>query len=282
MPGLFTTLVHRLNDAVEYHAEYAADVQSGHRNKNGFKTDLWHQREREAEERSRRRRHRHRRHHGEGKEGETGEESVMMSGALVEGGAKEAEGEAAAAPEGVVDPFADPGAEKEDSQGKQEHRRRGGEGHGHRRRHRDTNDAGIEILEPSSGPLGRELPPGPPGQGPPIQGPGPQGPPRQRSKWEHKRTGRSMSPQKVEMRPWLRKLLKKGPTAQKGGKGMPQAMNGPPFPMGDPRGQQGRRMTPPGQPYIDGQLHSDFLYVQFSVSCKFWSAQACCTCRMIF
>lgn len=50
MPGIFTKVVKRMNDAVDYHAEYVADVEAGRRDKMGRKTEAWHEREREEEE----------------------------------------------------------------------------------------------------------------------------------------------------------------------------------------------------------------------------------------
>jgi len=306
--------VKRMNDAVDYHAEYVADVEAGRRDKMGRKTEAWHEREREEEERRRRRRHKHRRHRGDGEErGERG--GAEMSGGLGggEGVPEGARGGEAVAP-GGENPFADPNPGGEERDGHRRHRSghghghhhgrhgsrdrggesrghghherhgsrdRGGEGHGHRRRPRDNNnnnDDGVEILEPGNGPLGRALPLEPPGQGPRNQGPqrtqGPprtQGPQRQRTKWVDKRTGRSVSPPKVEMRPWLKKLLGK-PPAKQGTGGMPKGLIDPQYGGGDPRygggdpgygggdprygggdprqGPRGRS-SPPGHPYID-------------------------------
>lgn len=198
MPGLFSAAVKRLNDAVEYHAEYLANTESGHRDKYGRKTERWYDREEEA---ARRRRHRHRRHRDEGEEEvkEVGDGAAEdgLHGQEAEAGG-EGEGEAVAPRE---ENSVGGGGHRHHHQ-RHHHSSRGGEhDHRHRRHHDSSSDAGVEILDHGDGPLGRELPPEEEEES---------RRPRQRERWVDKKTGREVSPpQKVEMRPWLRKLLKR-------------------------------------------------------------------------
>ena len=267
MPGLFTKVVHRLNDALEYHAEFMEDGRAGRRTGFGKKTEAWY----EEEERRRRNRHRRRRHHREGvsREGE----SVDNGGAdAADGGERGVPGEEGSAEgeRGLAAEEGDAGApagqnhspapgERDDHRRRRHHsgnddyhghrrhrsRDRDGDHHrsrGHRRRHND-DDAGIEILQPQDAPLGRELPPQAPDEGPRRQNL------RNRGGWVD-RQGRSVSPPRVELRGWVKKLFGKQPP-QQNPKGNLRTLK-------DPRYRDNGRQQPyqpraPGHPYIDDE-----------------------------
>ena len=254
MPGLFTKAVKRLNDAVDYHAEILADQHAGRRGHLGAKKEAWYEHDEELP----RRRHRHRHHHDEKREkakkdGEGGERGGPEEAASAGG-----EGQAAA-PEGET-----PSKASSERSGHR-HRRHGSRGHGHRRHrsrsggrsggrggeghtrhHHGNDDTGVEILERDKQPLGRELPPQEQNRRPG----------RRSEKWQYvDKQGRSVSPPKIELRPWVKKLFGGKPhPSQNGPKGAPRGnpgmMNGL-RDTGNGRQQQHSLGSAPGHPYID-------------------------------
>ena len=256
MPGLFAKAVKRLNDAVDYHAEILADQHAGRRGHLGAKKEAWY----EHDEELRRRRHRHRHRHEEKREkakddGKRGERGGQGKEATAAG-----EGQAMA-PEGKGENPSGASSEK----GGHRHRRHGSRGHGHRRhrspsgdrsggrggegrtRHHHGNDnVGVEILERDKQPLGRELPPQEQNRRPG----------RRSEKWQYvDKKGRSVSPPKIELRPWVKKLFGGKPhPLQNSPKGAPQGNRGMTNGLrntGNGRQQQHHRGLAPRHLYID-------------------------------
>ncbi|KAL9029014.1 MAG: hypothetical protein Q9196_002692 [Gyalolechia fulgens] len=77
---LLTRIAHRIKDAREEYTERIQDSQSGHRDKYGRKTHLWHEREYEGERRRRKREHK--RKEKEMIEGKGKKIEAVMSGAM--------------------------------------------------------------------------------------------------------------------------------------------------------------------------------------------------------
>ena len=242
MPGLLSKVRERVNEAREYHEDFMAEAEAGLRDKYGRKTQAWY----EEEARWRRRRERHLRHEQERREGKRPPRGAER-GDTGRGTGGEGDGEEQVPKD--ENGGSTIAGEDADRDGRRRHRRRrSGErsGHGHRHHHRhrhrprdrsnprDPNDAGIEIIDPGNGPLGRELRP-------------------DELAPANARGGSRLPPPKIEMRPWLKKLLGKHPAQQRNPNDPARSMqNASMFDGGGPgSSQRGARGKAPGHPSID-------------------------------
>ena len=194
MPGLFTNVAHRVNDAVDEWNERKEDAETGRRNKYGLKTNLWY----EEEDRRKRRKNRHRRHghrgdgnkgrnRGEGSERQAREDDFMMSGGN-DDASTEARGRDIARDEEGDDVIE---AEEHHQRRRRRHRSRSRNNDRvrslrnsrsqsrsrddadplqRRRRNRGEEESPVEIMERMDVPYSRELPPQVDGA-PPVYGP---------------------------------------------------------------------------------------------------------------